>query len=997
MTRLTKIRLKNFKSFRSAEIPLSNGFTAIVGSNGSGKSNTLDAILFVLGITSLKTLRASKLVDLINNTCKENYAKVDMHIKDKGKDYEVSRMIDKQGKSVYRINGKRTTLGEVSSLLLELGIDVTGHNIVTQGDIMKVIDMNPLQRRQIIDDVAGLSEFDEKKAEALRELEKVDSRIKEATIILNERNTFLEELEQEMVAAKEFESLIMEKRQLKATVIGREVYSLEKRTREIDTEMKELNKNKDEMEKNIGKMREALVEMKKHAATLNKEIIKASEETYSKLGKDFEEKKAQLQLENEKIEMKNELIAKNMEKIDSDTRELKRMAAEKTELSEKLKKLDTKYKELLQEIKFVSGKKEGIEDTVLEKTGKLAEEEKQVDALNKEIEDTRKEMFDLEVFVGQWEKQKSFNESKLVELKREEDSIKKELAEIGEKKGQIKEYSAGKDLEEELQIAEISIEEVLEEMNRSLAIASNEQKSIDSLRKALSKCPTCDSKLDELGKKRLIEEKTKIVHKMETDAKNLQQKANKEKENARNLKEKLSLITHLQAEIAHENEVSERLNVVGKKILEMKHDLDEKKVEEQVNKRNKLSEKIKSLIVKRESLKERVETMRSQNIFNEYSELSKKLEQLLHNKGELGSELNEINSRIKENLGPHETALVKEVEEIENETKALKKGIEKKQEDLKDLETYVLNKEKEIENAKKNNAKLIEEKEELDKNSDKTEKELIEELSRIKKIESRVNEFNIEQSKIEVRDDDLRDELKEFEGIEQIAGKEVSELKERLVEVDKRINTIGAVNMKAVDNFNELKKEVDDIQEKAEKLENERLAVLDMIDKIEFKRTNVFMDCFNEINKNFKEMFYNFFGGEGMLSMIDPENPLESGLEIDARHKGDNLQSIDAMSGGEKTLTALAFMFAIQLYSPAPFYAFDEADAALDKENSMKMSKLIKMISQNSQFVAITHNDTLTKQADQIVGVALNKDKSSVIGLRLKGKEITSLANETTD
>jgi chromosome segregation protein len=141
-------------------------------------------------------------------------------------------------------------------------------------------------------------------------------------------------------------------------------------------------------------------------------------------------------------------------------------------------------------------------------------------------------------------------------------------------------------------------------------------------------------------------------------------------------------------------------------------------------------------------------------------------------------------------------------------------------------------------------------------------------------------------------------------------------------------------------------------------------------------------------------MFFNFFNGEGNLKLSNPESPLESGLEIVARHKGDNLLSIDAMSGGEKTLTALAFMFAIQLYSPAPFYAFDEADAALDKENSQKMSNLIKMISKHSQFVAITHNDTLTKQADQIVGVALSREKSSVIGLKLKTKDILPNSDE---
>ena len=997
MTRLIKIRLKNFKSFKKAEIPIGNGFTAIVGSNGSGKSNTLDAIMFVLGITSLKALRASKLVDLINNTCKENYAKVDLIIKNKETEYEISRMIDKQGKSVYRLNGKRTTLNEITSLLLELGIDVTGHNIVSQGDITKVIQMNPIQRREIIDDVAGLSEFDEKKAEALRELDKVNSRIKEATIILNERSVFLQELEQEMMAAKEFEGLEREKRQLKATIIGREVYSLEKRKMEIDSELKILGKESETSEKDVSSMREELVASKKLSAEMNKEIIKSSEETYSKLGKDFEEKKAQLSLENEKIEMKNEVITKSVEKVEANKKELAKNAQEKGSLSERKKIVDNKYKDLLNDIKIISEKKNAIEGTVKSKTGKLAQEEAQVDGINKEIEDLRKEMFDLEVFVKQWDKQKTFNESKLLELKKEEEYAKKILSQIKEKKDKIRQYSMDKNLEEELQLSEISIEEMLGEMSGNEAIAKNERKAVETLKKAISNCPTCDSKLEEKTKKKLIDEKMTIIHQMDSLAKNLSQKVNKEKENAHNLKEKIALIARLEAETAHEGETIARIVEIERKLKELKADNDEKTVEEQINKRNKISEKLKTLILKRELFKEQVDSLRAQNVFTEYSDLSKKLEGLLHNKNELGSELNEINSKLSENLGAREKTLIKENAELEKEIKLIEESIKKKKESIKELEEYVVKKDKEIENAKMKSAKLIDDKEELDKKAEKTEKMLIDVLTKIKNIESRVNEFNIEIGKIEVRDNDLKEELKEFEGVEQITGKEIAEMKERVAEVEKRITSIGAVNMKAMDNFNELKKEVDEIQEKAGKLENERLSVLDMIDKIEVKRTTVFMTCFSEINKNFQEMFFNFFNGVGNLKLSNIENPLESGLEIDAKHKGDNLQSIDAMSGGEKTLTALAFMFAIQLYSPAPFYAFDEADAALDKENSMKMSKLIKMISQNSQFVAITHNDTLTKQADQIVGVALNKDKSSVIGLRLKGKEITSLANETTE
>jgi chromosome segregation protein len=236
--------------------------------------------------------------------------------------------------------------------------------------------------------------------------------------------------------------------------------------------------------------------------------------------------------------------------------------------------------------------------------------------------------------------------------------------------------------------------------------------------------------------------------------------------------------------------------------------------------------------------------------------------------------------------------------------------------------------------------------------------------------------------KASVRLNDLNEEKKNYENAE-ILPHDVDWLRKRLAEAEKRLIELGQVNMKAIVNYEELKKEVDDIQQKATKLADERLKVLDMIDKIEVKRTEVFNDCFIQINKNFNDMFFKFFNGEAKLSLSNPESPLDSGLIIEAKHKGFNFKGIDSMSGGEKTLTALAFMFAIQFYSPATFYAFDEADAALDKENSLKMGELIKSISKKSQVIAVTHNDTITKLADQMVGVASKNNISVILGLKL--------------
>ena len=985
MTRLVKLSLKNFKSFKRAEIPISNGFSAIVGSNGSGKSNTLDALLFVLGITSLKALRAGKLTDLVNNSSKENYAKVDLLLKDNDKQYEISRMIDKQGKSVYRLDGKRTTLNEISSLLTDLGIDVEGHNIVTQGEITKIIEMSAIQRREIIDSIAGLSEFDLKKDEAIKELDKVDSRIKEATIILNERNEFLVDLEEEMIAAKEYKELEEERKRTKATILEKELYTLEKKVLDIDNELSKMNVEKNTLDERIIINRKELQEAKAKSEELANQMIKASEHTYTTIGREYEEKKAKLSLEQEKIDLSKKQIAKNNEKIESNNNALKQTVKEKKELEERLVKFENEKKKTEIEINEIVKKKAMLEAVVRDKNAELQKKENKVEEVEKRLEALKKDSFDLEVFARNWEKQKSFNEKKLSELLNEEQNLLNEMQKIEEKKKELNSH-LDKNPEKALNELEKKLSLLYEEKSSFLSRRLHEEKGVNELKKALSQCPTCDSQLKEDKKLILINQKENLMKefaKKEGEHLNLIEEIKKKVSEE---KERIVLISKISTQILHEKTILTRIEELNKRKNELSKDLDSKTIEEQLKKRETALVKVNELTLELNEAKNILHTLRKENIFEEYSSTNKTSDTLLHNKNSIESTLNEIKSRF-ESIVAREDDAAFENNALQSEIDEFNKEIKEKEHLIEEMKANVIAKEKELVEAKKKNAILADEKEYNDKKIDKDEKEIWNDSGKVKKIEFRINEFNMENGKISVRQNDLIEEKKEFEGVAPYTSKSLEECKEKIIFIEKRLVQIGAVNLKAVDNFNELKKEVDDVQTKANKLSEERLAVLDMIDKIEVKRTFVFMECFNEVNKNFKEIFFKFFQGEGNLNFSNPEKPLESGLMVDARHKGGKLLNIDSMSGGEKTLTALAFMFAIQLYHPAPFYAFDEADAALDKENSLKMSNLIEKIAEKSQFIAITHNDVITKKADQIIGVARGKDDSSVIGLKLRNNK----------
>ncbi|HLD78769.1 MAG TPA: AAA family ATPase, partial [archaeon] len=146
--------------------------------------------------------------------------------------------------------------------------------------------------------------------------------------------------------------------------------------------------------------------------------------------------------------------------------------------------------------------------------------------------------------------------------------------------------------------------------------------------------------------------------------------------------------------------------------------------------------------------------------------------------------------------------------------------------------------------------------------------------------------------------------------------------------------------------------------------------------KAAFERT------LTEVAKHFKSVYAELTNGEADLALENPET-IESGLMIRAQPPGKRLLAIDSMSGGEKTLTAFAFLFAIQRHKPMPFYILDEADAALDKANSKRVVELLRSHAQSAQFIVVTHNDHTIRGADQVYGVSMEDGESKVIALQL--------------
>ena len=199
------------------------------------------------------------------------------------------------------------------------------------------------------------------------------------------------------------------------------------------------------------------------------------------------------------------------------------------------------------------------------------------------------------------------------------------------------------------------------------------------------------------------------------------------------------------------------------------------------------------------------------------------------------------------------------------------------------------------------------------------------------------------------------------------------QLEEVVDSLKKKLNTYGEINPMAVEAYDEMSERYVFIKEQRDDLLSAKQTLLDTIDEIETTATQQFLDAFNSVRDSFRKVFRTLFTEDDDCDLIleDPDNPLESVIKITAKPKGKRPQTINQLSGGEKTLTATALLFSLYLLKPAPFCVFDEVDAPLDDANISKFNKIIKEFSSDSQFIIVTHNKQTMAAVDVIYGVTM--------------------------
>ena len=208
---------------------------------------------------------------------------------------------------------------------------------------------------------------------------------------------------------------------------------------------------------------------------------------------------------------------------------------------------------------------------------------------------------------------------------------------------------------------------------------------------------------------------------------------------------------------------------------------------------------------------------------------------------------------------------------------------------------------------------------------------------------------------------------------EELSEEDLQNLQKQLNKIERDMTAMEPINMRAIEEYEEVKSRETEIENKQQSLAEERTMLINKADSYNEQKLTAFKANFEEINGYFMDIFANLSFGQGQLILEDPEDIFKGGLIIKAQPRGKKMQRLEAMSGGEKSLTALSFLFALQQCNPAPFYAFDEVDSALDGVNVDRLAEKIQSNAKDTQFLVVSHRRPMLEKSDRAIGVSLNK------------------------
>jgi len=565
------------------------------------------------------------------------------------------------------------------------------------------------------------------------------------------------------------------------------------------------------------------------------------------------------------------------------------------------------------------------EEEIKQRTNQISEKEK------KNYKDEIKDLKDLKS--KYWENIESIQEK--IDVKQKElDDLQDKLQELRgiqslfdniiEIEANIKDLNASND----------SKKDTIDEINTKIDSVNKEKKSIDlEINDLITKKDQFWENTENLQAK--IDEQNKILEETMDKIRSL---------------DNIMMIINSIEELTKENSDAKNNIEISKK------NIDENKLQIE-NLQSKVDDVQKEIDKLRETKSKEVENQKA---------AQKKLNKLNNDLQKTQKELNEIKkNKERENkisaLNQDINDTEKEIEKISDEIQKIEENLSKEKQN-KDLKQKELN-------------QFIQQKDES-WNKQKNYQRVIADLKSDFSMEN--SKLNNYESKIIITKDQIETlyhRSKDFGAIPPVTDDlSEAELLSDISEATKKKKTLEPVNLKAIEQYDTVKERFDEIDMRRQTIQRERKSILDAIEKIELEKTRTFMKAYHEINREFSRIFQKLSpGGSAKMILDRPDKPFEGGVSIEARPRGKKISSLEILSGGEKTLVALSFIFAVQEFMPSPFYVLDEIDAALDGPNVHRVSMLLKEFAKQAQFLVISHREENIVNADRIYGVTMQQ------------------------
>ncbi len=971
---LKVIKAHGFKSFADKTIiELDNKITGIVGPNGSGKSNVVDAVRWVLGEQSVKSLRGDgNMTDVIFSGSKSrnssNVASVtlvfdntDKYLPLEFNEVAIKRRVYKDGSNEYFINNEKVRLKDITNLLLDSGVAKESFNIISQGKIEEILSNKPDDRRIIFEEASGVLKYKRRKEEALRKLDKTHDNMNRINDIINELEDRLEPLKEQKEKAIKYKDLNIELENIEIALISEDITNLNF----------DYQNNKNKME------------------TLKLEISK-------------------LTTDNSTHEVKIEEYKKNIIDIDN---EIKKYQDYLIKLTTDVEKINSRKAIILERQKYNVQDSKVHENLILLKEKELK--------LTTELNDIKN--------------QNSLIENELIELSKKIDNLNIELNNIKENKQRL-DISLQNNLRNQNNL-NLQIESLRYSIDNNSSLPTSVKKVLDN--------PKLNGIHDIIGNLFDVSEEyslaistvlgvasTNIVVDNEVCAK---EAINYLKEN------KLGRATFFPLNIIKPKNIDIEINLPGFIDIAsnlIKYDskysniilnqLGNVLVVDNIDNANVIAKAInyRYRIVTLDGELLHIggsltggNTVKARNIILEKYELENKIKEakiISDNISKIEEKINEIDNNYKEIEDKiyliNKEKLNKEVilenykKEIINKTEELKeityeimgnnnildnKLIDEEQQVLKEYYETLENKNK----VSLYLSSLLKKKDELNSELSDYELTVKKENSLYNEKKEILNNLEISVNRLDVKIDNLLNTLSENYSITydtaisrykldmdiDIARNKVNSLKRQLKE-------IGNVNLDSIEEFetvNERYLFLNNQRDDLTKAENTLLEIISEMDKVMEKE---FVKTFKVIKENFNTTFKELFkGGTADLKLTDPNNILETGIEIVASPPGKKLTTISLLSGGEKTFTAISLLFAILKSKPVPFCILDEVEAALDDVNVDSFGKYICGLKDKTQFIIITHKKKTMEYVDTLYGITMQESGvSKLVSVKLE-------------